>query len=309
MKNLLKKLAALLTSEGRQTALRDRATTRMKARHAGQAKVERQAQAAREKGDELRKKAAPYLRFGSPVFNQAFGEKLLRRAQRKGKKAARFDVKAEREKSRSVFWRGRARTISKRLAGITDDIGKLREQIAKLGPTVDGNHVKGGDEFDRWLLCLNTAAHNCAIGLPEGRRNFYSMPGSWNLDHPLTPGEAFGERSDCSQTQTAFMKACGFPDINGEDFRGGFTGTMLRADGRWKEVSLDHMIKARRPGVIVYGSGNGHHTEGWCPSIDDAGKIIDPLRTVGHGSDPVDQGTVHLFGSGEVERYFILAAE
>lgn len=291
MTKLRKLLAALLTSEGRQTALRDRATRRMLARHAGQKKAERQAEAARDKADDLR-------RDGHTA-----------RAERKGRKAGRLDVKAEREKTRAVFWRGRARTISKRLEGIEDDIGHLRDQIAKLGPTVSGNHVKGGDEFDRWLLCLNTAAHNCAIGLPNGRRNFYSMAGSWNVDHPLTPGEAHGERSDCSQTQTAFMKACGFPDINGEDFRGGFTGTMLRADGRWREVSLDHMIKARRPAVIVYGSGNGHHTEGWCPSIDADGDFIDPMRTVGHGSDPVDTGTVHLFGGGEVERYFILAAE
>jgi hypothetical protein len=306
LQKLKEKLAALGHSLGVQGALHDRAVRKMKARHAGQVKAEAQAKAARDKADQLRKEAHRYLTFGSPVFDQAKGERLLRRAKRKGDKAAKFDVKAEREKTRSVFWRGRCRALAKRIAGVEDRLDQIKAQIAKFGPTVEGNHVKGGDEFERWLLCLNTAARNCAEGK---RRNFYSMAGSWNVDHPLVPGEAHGERSDCSQTQTAFIKACGFPDINGEDFHGGFTGTMLRGAGRWKQVSLEHMLKARRPAVIVYGSGNGHHTEGWCPSIRDDGSFIDAMRTVGHGSDPVDPGTVHLFGSGEVERYFILAAE
>lgn len=305
LKKLRAALAAAVHSLAVQTPLHERAVRRMKARHDGQKKAEAQAAAAREKADQLRVEAHKYLTFG-PNLDQAKGERLLRRAARKGRKAVKLDAKAEREKSRAVVWRGRARTIAKRIHGVEDRVDQIQAQIAKLGPTVDGNHVKGGSEFERWLLCLNTMALNCATGR---RRNFYSMAGSWNVDHPIVPGEAPGERSDCSQTQTAAIKACGFPDINGEDFRGGFTGTMLRGAGRWREVSLEHMLKARRPAVIVYGSGNAHHTEGWCPSIDDDGNFIDPMRTVGHGSDPVDPGTVHLFGGGEVERYFILAAE
>lgn len=296
LKKLRGKLQALTHSLGIQEALHKRAVTRMKARHAGQKKAERQAQAAREAADKIR-------------YTYQWNDYKRRKAERKDRKAGKLDVKAEREKTRAVFWRGRARTIAKRIEKVDDSIDTIKKQIAKLGPTVDGNHVKGGDEFERWLLCLNTMALNCSKGLPEGRRNFYSMSGSWNVDHPIHPGEAYGERSDCSQTQTAAIKACGFPDINGEDFRGGFTGTMQRAAGRWKEVSLNRMLKARRPAVIVYGSGNGHHTEGWCPSIADDGSFIDPMRTVGHGSAPVDPGTVHLFGPGEEERYFILAAE
>ena len=306
LKKLKAMLAGALHSLGVQNALRDRAVARMKARHVGQKKAEGQAAAARKAAHKLRTEAHKYLAFGSPVFDQAKGERLLRRAARKGRKAATLMVKAEREKTRAVFWRGRVRVLAKRIEGVEDNLDDIRKQIDKLAPRVEGNKVVGGDEFERWLLCLNTAARNCAEGK---RRNEYSMAGTWDVDHPLIPGEQPGERSDCSQTQTAFMKSCGFPDINGEDFRGGFTGTMLRAAGRWKEVSLEHMLKARRPAVIVYGSGTAHHTEGWCPSIDDDGDFIDAMRTVGHGSDPVDPGTVHLFGAGEVERYFILAAE
>lgn len=303
MKKLRELLASLSRSLGIQERLRDRAVRRMKARHDAQNKAERQAKAAREAADRLRREAH---RLGVEDPARA---RRLRRAERKGAKAGRYDVKAEREKTRAVFWRGRARTLSKRIAKLDDSIETVKKQIAKLGPTVDGNHVKGGGEFERWLVCLNTMALNCSRGLPGGRRNFYSMSGSWNLDHPIHPGEAYGERSDCSQTMTAAIKACGFPDINGEDFRGGFTGSMLRAAGRWREVSLEHMLRARRPAVIVYGRDPGHHTEGWCPSLDDDGDFIDAMRTVGHGSAPVDPGTVHTFGSGETERYFILAAE
>lgn len=304
MKKLLASLKSLLTSKGRQEALRDRAVRRMKARHKGQKKAEGQAEAARERAEKLAAEA--FVVSGKDI---AKAQRMRRRAERKGAKARKFDVKAEREKHRAVDFRATARRKSKLIEGLDDRIETTEAQLAKFKPQVRGNHVIGDDEFEVWLTCLNTAAVNCAKGLPEGRRNFYSMPGSWNVDHPLHPGEAHGERSDCSQTQTAFMKACGFPDINGEDFHGGFTGTMLRASGRWKEVSLDHMIKARRPAVIVYGSGNGHHTEGWCPLIDDDGDFIDAMRTVGHGSDPVDAGTVFIFGSGETQRYFILAAE
>lgn len=300
MKKLRKLLAALSHSLGIQEALHKRAVGRMSARHKGQKKAEGQATAARETADRLRQEA-----HRLPADDPARARKL-RRAQRKDRKAGKLDVKAEREKTRAVFWRGRARVLAKRIEGIEDRVEDIREQIDRLEPRVEGNRVVGGDEFERWLKCLNTMAHNCATG---ERRNFYSMPGSWNLDHPITPGESFGERSDCSQMLTSAMKACGFPDINGEDFRAGFTGTMLRAAGRWKEVSLAQMLKARRPGVIVYGSGVGFHTEGWCPSLDDDGRIVDAMRTIGHGDAAINAGTVHLFGSGTTERYFLLAAE
>jgi len=275
----------------------------MRARHAGQKKAERQAAAKREDADRLRREAHLL-----PPEDPARARKL-RRAGRKDDKALKLDAKAEKEKARAVVWRGRARKLSKRIEGIEDRIDHIEEQIARSNAHVNGNKVEGGDEFERWLLCLNTMALNCSKSLPEGRRNFYSMSGSWNVDHPIHPGEEYGERSDCSQGQTSAIKACGFPDINGEDFKGGLTGTMLRAADRWKEVSLEHMLKARRPAVIVYGTDNGHHTEGWCPSIDAFGNYIDAMRTIGHGTAAWDAGTVYDFGPGEYQRYIMLAAE
>lgn len=300
MKKLRSALTALSKALGIQGALHKRAVARMKARHAGQKKAERQAEAARNKADALRGEAF-IVPLGSPRR-----QRLLARAKRKGDKALKLDLKAEREKTRAVFWRGRARVLAKRIEGVEDNLDAIKQQIAQSGATVEGNHVKGGDEFERWLLCLNMMAHNCAAGV---RRNEYRMSGSWNVDHPIVGGETTTERTDCSQGQTSAIKACGFPDINGEDFHGGFTGTMKRAAGRWKEVSLEHMLKARRPAVIVYGAGDGHHTEGWCPSIDEKGNFIDAMQTIGHGTPAWDAGTVYDFGPGEVQSYFILAAE
>jgi hypothetical protein len=305
MTKLRKALASLSHSLGIQQALRDRAVGRMKARHAGQKKAERQATAAREAAARLRKEAHHFLTFG-PKVDQAKGERKLRRAERKGAKALRYDAKAEKEKARAVVWRGRARKLSNRIEGVETRIDKVKAELRKLGSVVKGNRVEGGDEFERWRTCLLASVHNCATA---DRRNEYSMGGDWDIDHEIVGGPAPGNRSDCSSTVTGWSKACGFPDPNGQEYNGGFTGTLLTASGRWKQVSLEHMLKARRPAFIVYGYGNGHHTEAWCPAIADNGDFIDAMRTAGHGSDPVDFGTVHLFGSGEVERYFILAAE
>lgn len=305
MKKLRKLFASLSHSLGIQEGLRDRAVRRMRSRHAGQKKAERQAKAARDAAARLRKEAHHLLTFG-PDENSAKGARKLRRAERKAAKALRLDAKAEKEKARAVVWRGRARSLSNRIKGIETRIDKVEREIAKLGPVVKGNRVEGGEDFDRWMTCLLASVRNCATA---DRRNFYSMSGSWDIDHEIVGGPQHGHRSDCSSTVTGWAKACGFDDPNGANWSGGFTGTLVGAHGRWKQVSLEHMLKARRPAFIVYGSGNAHHTEAWCPLIDDNGDFIDAMRTAGHGSDPVDFGTVHLFGSGEVERYFILAAD
>jgi hypothetical protein len=131
--------------------------------------------------------------------------------------------------------------------------------------------------------------------MPDGRRNFYSMPGNWDVDHVIKPGEKHGERSDCSSTVTGWAKAAGLPDPNGENWHGGYTGTLLRGVNGWKQVSRERMIK-HGWGYIVYGSGDGHHTEAY---------IGPGERTAGHGSAPVDFGVINLFGAHEVMRYFI----
>lgn len=173
---------------------------------------------------------------------------------------------------------------------------------ANHGLHVVGNKVEGfGKPFESWILAGETAVSNCAN---RKLRNFYSMTaGGFRVDHCLLGGPHYGERWDCSLFVTGLAWSCGFDDPNGANWASGYTGTLLGAHGRWRETSLSGMIEARAPGYVVYGSGDGHHTEAWCPQMD-GDKMIDPLRTAGHGSPPVNFGTVHLFGAGEVERYF-----
>jgi hypothetical protein len=231
------------------------------------------------------------------------------------RKAAHYDDVASRKSV--VIQKNHARAEHflaeiKRRQRVAHDLDERHDLLAKHakeylethGLHIVGNKVIGeGSNFDKWVAAGQAAVANCAHGKS---RNFYSMTGGgFPVQHCILGGAQHGERYDCSVFVTGLAWSCGFDDPNGEDFHAGYTGTLIGAHGRWKEVSLQHMLDARQPGYIVYGSGVGHHTEAWCPKIGSDGKYIDALRTAGHGSAPVDYGTVHLFGSGEVERYFI----
>lgn len=294
MKKLKAALAALLKSLGVQNALLARARRRMKAKHVAAERAEKRRDAARTAADRLRAEAQRFLGYNANQ-DQAKGERLLRRAGRKGKKALRLDAVATKNHNKAIFWRGRAKVLMKRIHGIEENVAEIRKEIAALGVTIEGNVAKGGTDFERWLAVLNASVANCATGK---RRNFYSMSGAWNIDHPIIPGEAFGERSDCSETNTAWAKAAGLPDPNGMEWKGGWTGSQQGHNG-WREVSFAEMVKAKRPAYIIYGGGVGHHVEGWCPVLNENGQIVNVNRTAGHGSAPVDYGVPNLFGDGD----------
>lgn len=294
---LRERLAALSRSLGIQEALRDRAVRRMTARHKAQKKAERQKIAAEDVAERLRREASHFSQFG-PNLDQPKFERLFRKAIRKEKKAQRLEAKAEKEKRRAVVWKGRARTLTNRIHGIKTEIEKVKGEIAVFGPKVDleDSVVKGGSFRERWILSNLTSVECCQN---SRRRNAYSQAGSPDIQHPYGPGPAAGRRDDCSTYVTSQALACGADDPNGEDFSGwGYTGTLVQAHGRWKQVTLEEMVDAGQ-GYIVYGDGTGFHTEAYCPSK------TDKLRTVGHGSAPVDHSTVHMFGSGTTERYYI----
>lgn len=212
------------------------------------------------------------------------------------REAGRARVVAIKNHERALHFRGRIKELLQEKHGLEVRQDKLKKNAADYlknhGVHIHGNKAVGGTPKERWIaVCLASVA-NCSSG---DRRNFYSMPGSWDVDHVIVPGERPGERSDCSSTVTGWAKAAGLPDPNGEDWHGGFTGTLLRGANGWKEVSRERMVK-HGWGYIVYGSGVGHHTEAYIGPGD---------RTAGHGSAPVDFGIIDLFGSGEVQRYFI----
>lgn len=262
--------AQLALARNRYAANRQRSAEAVKARKADQ-----------EKADRLRAQGHP------------------KEARHWDREAGRQRVIAVKNHERALHFRGRIKELLQEKHGLEVRQEKLHkhaeEYLKKHGVQIKGNHAIGGTPKERWIaVCLASVA-NCSKGMPNGRRNFYSMPGNWDVDHVIVPGEKPGERSDCSSTVTGWAKAAGLPDPNGEDWRGGYTGTLLRGVNGWKQVSRERMIK-HGWGYIVYGSGDGHHTEAYIGPGD---------RTAGHGSAPVDFGVIDLFGSGEVMRYFI----
>lgn len=207
------------------------------------------------------------------------------KARRRDRKAARLGHVAYRNHLRAQFWLGRVKVLVARVHKLETDQEKLQAELRKFNKvTIRGNSATGGSKHERLKAVALKSAANCASG---ARNNFYSMPGSWDIDHCIT-GESYGERSDCSQWFTSVYRSAGLPDPNGERYAGGYTGTLV-ANGR--QISRDEL----RPGdAVIYGGGVGHHVEMFVGPGD---------RTIGHGSAPVDPGVIDLFGDGDY-RFF-----
>lgn len=212
-------------------------------------------------------------------------------------RADRCSHRAYRAHLRAQFWLGKIRQTIQKIEGLGTHEDKIRVELAKWkrehGVVVEGNKVMGGSPGQRWKAALLTSVKNCSSGK---RRNFYSMSGTWDIDHELVGGPEFGHRSDCSSTVTGWAKACGLPDPNGEDFHGGYTGTLVGEHNGWRLVTRSHMESSGKPGYIVYGPGVGHHVEAYLGPGD---------RTAGHGSAPVDFGVVDDFGDGDLRCYVL----
>lgn len=294
MAKLKAALAALLKSLGIQEGLRDFQVHRAEARHVERVKHEEVIERLEDESDLLWKLARSHRKAG----HTKRADEARSKAIAKDKACQKREIRRARAEAKVTIWKQRARAKTKVIKGIKTDIEKVQREAAKLGPTVDleDNKVTGGEFDERWRLANLTAVQCCNNGR---RRNAYSQAGSPDIWHPFGPGPASGRRDDCSSYTTSIALATGADDPNGEDFRGpGFTGTLAAAHGRWKQVDLKAMVKAGQ-GYVVYGSGSGFHVENFCPTDNDS------LGTVGHGSAPIDAGTVHMFGSGTSERYFI----
>lgn len=271
-----RRLKALAHSRAVQRPLRLRARRRMLARHKGQVKAEREMLRHQERADAFR------------------AEAKLARARHQDKQAGKQRVKFERERERAIFWKRRCKVIAQRLYKINTERRQLEADLAewksKHGARVEGNKVKGGTVGERFILANRTAAANCAAGR---RRNFYSMPGSWDCQHEIAPGPDYGERSDCSQFATGMCWTCDLPDPNGTDFTGGYTGTLGQQNNGWRFASEAEM-RAKGWGMVLYERWAGdmifHHVEDY---IGEGGDL-----TIGHGSAPVDPGRIDLFGDG-----------
>lgn len=157
---------------------------------------------------------------------------------------------------------------------------ELETWIKTHGVTINGNQVSGGTPLQRLKACALASAAGCSSGK---RPNFYSQSGAWDVDRCIT-GEHYGERSDCSSWVTSVYKSCGLPDPNGASFSGGYTGTL---------ITHGHIVSVStiQPGdLVIYGPTSAtHHVE----------MYVGPgVKTIGHGSAPVDPGVIDLFGDG-----------
>jgi hypothetical protein len=148
-------------------------------------------------------------------------------------------------------------------------------QIAHLGVTVTANKATGGTPRARIVAAARMAAWLHATGR---RQSFYSQAGKWTVDYGIT-GEPRGYRSDCSQFVTSMYHAAGVPDPNGTNYTGGYTGTLASHGKYIGRADL-------KPGdLVLYGPAPHHHVELYVGPGDD---------TIGHGSPPVDRGTITM---------------
>lgn len=199
------------------------------------------------------------------------------------KAAARCAHRAYKAHTRAQVWRGRVKRLVQRVEGLEKTQAGLeaeREKLRKVA--IRGNTASGGTKHERLKAVALASAAACASGR---RPNFYSQSGAFDADHCIT-GPAYGHRDDCSSWFASVYKSAGLPDPSGEDFRAGYTGTLV-ANGK-------QIAKPEIGCAVVYGSGAGHHVE----------MYVGPgNKTIGHGSAPVDTGVIDLFGDGEY-RYF-----
>lgn len=215
------------------------------------------------------------------------------RARNLDKRALKLAAKIGALKAKRLFWIGRVKQLRIEKRGFTEARKDLEKRIAEIDSKkvkidVAGNKVTGGTAKERWIAACLTSAQRCSTG---ARPNFYSQPGSWTAKKAFT-GEAYGERSDCSQWVTSIAWTCGLDDPNGGNFEGGgYTGTLLQAHGKWRETDRNTFVN-RGWGYVVYGTGTGFHTEAF----------IGGTRTIGHGDSAINEGHLDMMGD---RRYFI----
>lgn len=211
-----------------------------------------------------------------------------KKAQRQDTRSIKQHRKAEAARVRLQQAVGEVKRLTARQGDLEQDQAALQKELDALSGKVKikGNHATGGTKRERLKAVALKAAAECAAGR---RRNFYSQSGTWDVDHAIT-GEAYGHRSDCSSFVTAVYKAAGLPDPNGNRYGGGYTGT-LGSHGR--KISRNEL----KPGdLILYGPYPHHHVE----------MFVGPgVKTIGHGSAPVDAGVVDLLAGEKTYRSYV----
>jgi len=200
------------------------------------------------------------------------------------REAMQFEGKSMNAHTKAQEWLSKVKLLKQRDAGLDNTEAMLHARLEKLraqkGPKVKGNKVVGGTPEKRLQLCMLSSAARCARGT---RPNFYSQVGDFDVQHSQT-GPSRDHRDDCSSWFASLYWSCGLPDPNGENFSGGFTGTL---GSRGRQISREEARNT--PGAaVLFGTAPFHHVEA---AIGDGTE-----HTIGHGSAPVDMGTFDLLG-------------
>ena len=214
--------------------------------------------------------------------------------------AAKRQARANRYRAQAQVKVGRIKALKRKALKLDQRADQLRDEIEewirknRVKVNVPENRVTGGTEKQRFRTAALTSSKRCLTGR---RPNFYSQPGGWTVDKCLT-GESYGERSDCSQWVTSVCRTAGLPDPNGQNWTGGYTGTLVGEHNGWHRCSEAEM-KRKGFGFVVYGTGVGFHVEAFVGpgEKDHRGPEFENL-TIGHGSAPIDPGVINLLGDG-----------
>ena len=132
-----------------------------------------------------------------------------------------------------------------------------------------GNKVTGGSARERLVFAAKEAAR---LDKADIRKSFYSQLGSWTANRAIT-GEKRGQRSDCSQWVIAIYKSAGLKDPSGNNFAGGFTGTLY--------MHADRVASPLPGDLCMYGAPPGVHVE----------LFVGDGKTIGHGDEYVNYST------------------
>lgn len=145
-----------------------------------------------------------------------------------------------------------------------------------------------------------------ALESMDHHRARYSQAGRWSVKY-WREGEPNGYRTDCSQWSTSVYWAAGAKDPNGNDYNGGYTGTQSR---HGRAISRGAVLPAD---MTFFGTGDFHHVElNVFPHPVLSNKLNDELRrrgfgrddTIGHGSPPVDKGSIDMLSGPKAFRTF-----
>lgn len=168
---------------------------------------------------------------------------------------------------------------------------KLPEPEAQdVGATARATQAKagvdGGSLRDRIVAVAKASAANYKQNPGQW---FYAQGGAWNVDDPTKPPQR-GNRSDCSQWIAAVYKKAGAP-APGPNYSGIYTGNM-RVKGHGVPTA-----QAKPGDIILYGPPPSRHVEIY---------VGPGQRTIGHGSAPVDEGTIGMLADPHCWRYDFL---